>query len=78
MPLFIREFAAAQQTNSIISVYQCCPGNIAIHVFMVTIISNIGKHPLFFYKDRTTKRVFRFGGMFTRGDRCWCCFIAIG
>ncbi len=84
MPLFIGvDFAAvAEQSNSIISGIPMLPWVIiAIHVFMVTIISNIGKlFPLFFYKDRTTKeRLAVSVGMFTRGEvGAGVLFIAIG
>lgn len=84
MPLFIGvDFAAvAEHSNSIISAIPMLPwGVIAFHVFMVTLISNIGKlFPLFFYKDRTIgERLAVSVGMFTRGEvGAGVLFIAIG
>ena len=84
MPLFLGvDFAAvAEQSSSIISGIPMLPwGVIAFHVFMVTIISNIGKlFPLFFYKDRTVgERLAVSVGMFTRGEvGAGVLFIAIG
>ncbi len=45
-------------------------GTIAFHVFMVTLLSNLGKmFPLFFYRDRNIlERLALSIGMFTRGE----------
>ena len=45
-------------------------GVLAFHVFMVTLLSNIGKmFPLFFYRDRQLlERLALSIGMFTRGE----------
>ncbi len=54
---------------------------IAMHVFIVTIISNVGKlFPLFFYRDRkVAERLAVSIGMFTRGEvGAGVLFIAIG
>lgn len=84
MPLFIGvDFGvAAQHSNSIISGLTMPSWKvIAVHVVMVTLISNIGKlFPLFFYKDRKIgERLAVSVGMFTRGEvGAGVLFIAIG
>ena len=84
MPLFIGvDFdAIAAQSSSVISrIPMPSWGVIAIHVLLVTLISNIGKlFPLFFYKDRKIgERLAVSIGMFTRGEvGAGVLFIAIG
>lgn len=84
MPLFLGvDFAAvAEQSNSIISRIPMLPwGVIIMHVFMVTLVSNIGKlFPLFFYRDRKVgERLAVSVGMFARGEvGAGVLFIAIG
>ena len=73
MPLFLGvDFAAvAEHSQSVISQIPMLPwGVIAIHVVMVTLISNIGKlFPLLFYRDRKIgERLAVSIGMFTRGE----------
>ncbi|WP_298649236.1 sodium:proton antiporter [uncultured Proteiniphilum sp.] len=84
MPLFIGvDFdAIAAQSSSVISrIPMPSWGLIAIHVLLVTLISNIGKlFPLFFYRDRKiSERLAVSVGMFTRGEvGAGVLFIAIG
>lgn len=84
MPLFIGvDFnAAAEMSSSVISrIPTPSWGVIAIHVVLVTLISNIGKlFPLLFYKDRKlSERLAVSVGMFTRGEvGAGVLFIAIG
>lgn len=84
MPLFlgIDFVAAAENSASHISQIPMLPwGMIALHVFIVTIISNIGKlFPLAFYRDRKLdERLAVSIGMFTRGEvGAGVLFIAIG
>ena len=56
-------------------------GEIAMHVLVVTALSNIGKLlPVFFYRDRSlTERLALSIGMFTRGEvGAGIVFIALG
>jgi hypothetical protein len=84
MPLFLGvDFAAvAENSASHISQIPMLPwGMIAFHVFMVTLISNLGKlFPLAFYRDRKLdERLAVSIGMFTRGEvGAGVLFIAIG
>lgn len=84
MPLFIGvDFdAVAEQSAAVISrIPMPTWGVIAVHVFLVTLISNIGKlFPLFFYRDRKiSERLAVSIGMFTRGEvGAGVLFIAIG
>ncbi|MDK2851840.1 MAG: hypothetical protein PWQ38_105 [Proteiniphilum sp.] len=84
MPLFlgIDFVAAAENSSSRISQLPMLPwGAIAFHVFIVTIISNLGKlFPLAFYRDRKLdERLAVSVGMFTRGEvGAGVLFIAIG
>lgn len=84
MPLFLGvDFSSfAANSSSVISQLPMLPwGLVLFHVFMVTIISNIGKlFPLFFYKDRRiAERLAVSVGMFTRGEvGAGVLFIAIG
>jgi hypothetical protein len=84
MPLFIGvDFGAvAEQSSSIISrIPMLSWGVIALHVVLVTLISNVGKlFPLLFYRDRKIgERLAVSVGMFTRGEvGAGVLFIAIG
>lgn len=84
MPLFIGvDFEEMSlQSPSVISQIPMLPwGVIAFHVFMVTMMSNLGKlFPLFFYRDRRiAERLAVSVGMFTRGEvGAGVLFIAIG
>lgn len=84
MPLFIGvDFSteAALSTSVISKIPMPHWSIIAMHVFLVTIISNIGKlFPLFFYKDRRfAERLAISVGMFARGEvGAGVLFIAIG
>ena len=56
-------------------------GEIALHVLVVTTLSNIGKMvPMFFYRDRSlTERLALSIGMFTRGEvGAGIIFVSIG
>ena len=84
MPLFIGVDydALGLLTSSVINQIPM-PGwdVIAIHVLIVTFISNVGKlFPMFFYRDRTlSERLAVSIGMFTRGEvGAGVLFIAIG
>lgn len=84
MPLFLGvDFVeVAENSASHISQIPMLPwGTIAFHVFMVTLISNLGKlFPLAFYRDRKMdERLAVSIGMFTRGEvGAGVLFIAIG
>jgi len=84
MPLFLGiDFVeVAENSSSHISHLPMLPwGTIALHVFIVTIISNLGKlFPLAFYRDRKLgERLAVSIGMFTRGEvGAGVLFIAIG
>lgn len=84
MPLFLGvDFEAiAKMSQSAISQIPMLPwGVIAVHVFMVTVLSNVGKlFPLFFYRDRKiAERLAVSVGMFTRGEvGAGVLFIALG
>jgi hypothetical protein len=73
---------APQQSNSVIaSLPMLSWGNIALHVVMVSLLSNIGKlTPMLFYRDRSLKeRLALSVGMFTRGEvGAGVIFIALG
>jgi hypothetical protein len=84
MPLFVGvDYSAlAEMTSSVINQIPM-PGwdIILMHVFLVTLISNIGKlFPMFFYRDRTiAERLAVSIGMFARGEvGAGVLFIAIG
>ncbi len=84
MPLFIGVDydALGLLTSSVINQIPM-PGwdVIAIHVLLITLISNVGKlFPMFFYRDRTlSERLAVSIGMFTRGEvGAGVLFIAIG
>ena len=70
------------QTNSVIaSLPMFSWGSIALHVVMVSLLSNIGKlTPMLFYRDRSLKeRLALSVGMFTRGEvGAGVIFIALG
>ena len=84
MPLFIGvDYDALASITSIVINQIPMPGwdVIAIHVILVTLISNIGKlFPLFFYRDRKlSERLAVSIGMFARGEvGAGVLFIAIG
>ena len=81
MPLIHME-EAPQQSNSVIaSLPMLSWGSIALHVVMVSLLSNIGKlTPMLFYRDRSLKeRLALSVGMFTRGEvGAGVIFIALG
>ena len=79
MPLFFTSDAINLSTGEGASAMSW--GMIAIHVVIVSFLSNIGKMvPIFFYRDRTTKERLALSiGMFTRGEvGAGIIFIAIG
>lgn len=83
MPFVIDGGASASATaqSVIASVPQMDWGEIAMHVVIVSILSNIGKMvPLFFYRDRKlSERLAISIGMFTRGEvGAGVIFIALG
>ncbi|MFR9621070.1 MAG: sodium:proton antiporter [Rikenellaceae bacterium] len=82
MPLVIGSGALSSESSSVIaSVPQMGWGEIAVHVFLVSLLSNVGKLvPLFFYRDRkVSERLAVSIGMFTRGEvGAGVIFIAIG
>jgi len=84
MPLFIGvDFSTdASLSTSVVSQIPMPHWSvIAMHVFIVTLVSNIGKlFPLFFYKDRKiAERLAISIGMFARGEvGAGVLFIAIG
>ena len=81
MPLIHLEEAPAQ-TNSIIASLPMLPwGSIALHVVVISLLSNIGKlTPMLFYRDHSLKeRLALSVGMFTRGEvGAGVIFIALG
>ena len=70
------------QTGSVIATLPMLSwGSIALHVVMVSLLSNIGKlTPMLFYRDRSLKeRLALSVGMFTRGEvGAGVIFIALG
>ena len=81
MPLIHLE-EAPEQTNSIIaSLPMLSWGSIALHVVIISLLSNVGKlTPMLFYRDRSLKeRLALSVGMFTRGEvGAGVIFIALG
>ena len=70
-PVFIGSLVATGDASSInASQAMMSPGQIALHVLVVTLISNIGKmFPILFYRDRhILERLALSIGMFTRGE----------
>ena len=83
MPLIDMSGAVPEgDNNSIIATVPMMSGwEIALHVLMVTLLSNLGKlAPMFFYRDRSlTERFALSVGMFTRGEvGAGVIFIALG
>lgn len=79
MPVFIGQLGAGASESTMQPVMGW--GEIALHVLVVTILSNIGKlYPLLHYRDRKiTERLAISIGMFTRGEvGAGVIFIAIG
>ena len=74
--------ASAGDSESIIATIPMMSGwEIAMHVLIVTLLSNLGKlAPMFFYRDRSfTERLALSVGMFTRGEvGAGVIFIALG
>ena len=81
MPLIHLE-ESPQQTDSVIaSLPMISWGSIALHVVVVSLLSNIGKLvPMLFYRDHSLKERFALSvGMFTRGEvGAGVIFIALG
>lgn len=81
-PLFIGvDFNATVSSNATSLVPAMSWGEIAMHVVIVTALSNVGKlFPLFFYRDHSVvERLALSIGMFTRGEvGAGIIFIAIG
>ena len=82
MPLINMDTAAVEETSSVIATLPMPSwGTIAVHVVIVSLLSNVGKlAPMFFYKDRSIKeRLALSVGMFTRGEvGAGVIFIALG
>ena len=81
MPLIRMEGATAQDHSIIASLPMLSWESIALHVIMVSLLSNIGKlTPMLFYRDRSLKERFALSvGMFTRGEvGAGVIFIALG
>ena len=81
MPLIHMEETPAQTNSIIASLPMLSWGSIALHVVMVSLLSNIGKlTPMLFYRDRSLKeRLALSVGMFTRGEvGAGVIFIALG
>lgn len=79
MPVFIGQLGSGASASTIQPVMGW--GEIALHVLVVTVLSNIGKlYPLLHYRDRKiTERLAISIGMFTRGEvGAGVIFIAIG
>ncbi len=81
-PLFVGvDFAANAGDSTIAAVGAMSWGEIAIHVAVVTLLSNVGKMvPMLFYRDRSlTERLALSIGMFTRGEvGAGIIFVSIG
>ena len=81
MPLIHMEETPTQTNSIIASLPMLSWGSIALHVVMVSLLSNIGKlTPMLFYRDRSLKeRLALSVGMFTRGEvGAGVIFIALG
>ena len=81
MPSIHMEQAPAQAGSIIASLPMLSWGEIALHVMIVSLLSNIGKlTPMLFYRDRSLKeRLALSVGMFTRGEvGAGVIFIALG
>ena len=82
MPLInVDATAPAESASMIASLAMPAWGTIAVHVVVVSVLSNVGKlAPMFFYRDRSIKeRLALSVGMFTRGEvGAGVIFIALG
>ena len=81
MPLIHVEEVAEQSTSIIATLPMPSWGTIALHVVVVSLLSNIGKlTPMLFYRDHTLKERLALSiGMFTRGEvGAGVIFIALG
>ena len=81
MPLIHLEETPVQSNSIIASLPMLSWGSIALHVVIVSLLSNIGKlTPMLFYRDRSFKeRLALSVGMFTRGEvGAGVIFIALG
>ena len=81
MPLIHLEETPVQSNSIIASLPMLSWGSIALHVIIVSLLSNIGKlTPMLFYRDRSFKeRLALSVGMFTRGEvGAGVIFIALG
>ena len=81
MPLIHMENTPTQTGSIIASLPMLSWGGIALHVIIISLLSNIGKlTPMLFYRDRSLKeRLALSVGMFTRGEvGAGVIFIALG
>ncbi|MBO7220661.1 MAG: sodium:proton antiporter [Alistipes sp.] len=81
MPLIDAASAQGNSASIVASIPMIGWGELAFHVLMVSLLSNIGKLvPMFFYRDHSlTERLALSVGMFTRGEvGAGVIFIALG
>ena len=81
MPLIDASETVNNSSSIIGSIPMMSYGELALHVVLVSLLSNIGKLvPMFFYRDRSlTERLALSVGMFTRGEvGAGVIFIALG
>lgn len=81
MPLIHLEETPAQTNSIIASLPMLSWGSIALHVVIISLLSNVGKlTPMLFYRERSLKeRLALSVGMFTRGEvGAGVIFIALG
>ena len=81
MPLIDAANAQGNSESIVASIPMISWGELAFHVVMVSLLSNIGKLvPLFFYRNHSlTERLALSVGMFTRGEvGAGVIFIALG
>ena len=81
MPLINLDSAPQESAGMIATLPMPSWGVIALHVVLVSLLSNLGKlAPMLFYRDRTLKERLALSiGMFTRGEvGAGVIFIALG
>lgn len=81
MPVFMGQIHTVSVTDAGVVMPDLTWGQIAIHVVVVSLLSNLGKMvPMFYYRDRSLRERLALSiGMFTRGEvGAGIIFIAIG
>lgn len=81
MPVFMGQIHTVSVTDAGVVMPDLSWGQIAIHVVVVSLLSNLGKMvPMFYYRDRSLRERLALSiGMFTRGEvGAGIIFIAIG